>query len=122
MERAQDVFEQIGRFGCYFLCLIRADELQPDEIVRYYHESVKRGFMQPNCFVVNPVQIANLRSGQKYVSVTVADKPSPTARRIFAHVEGKHFIEVDPSGKIVYNPLSTFKCEGRVIRSYRLLS
>ena len=56
-NRIQDKLLEIGRYGCYFLCLLKVAECEGrrvEDIVSLYDAFTLDGLMKRNCFVVNP--------------------------------------------------------------------
>lgn len=122
MKDAQDIFLRLGRTGCYFLSLVRADARSPDEIVALYEKCLQSGFITEQCYVLDPVAVHNaafpfnrLRTVVKSMTLDAA------ACRVFGHYNSAHFAEVDKSGEIAYNPMPSVRCKKEDISSYRLL-
>lgn len=116
----QDVLYNIGNFGCYFLCLIKAERMTPTEIVEAYHLCVDHKLMALDCFVFDPVRIS--RHFVPEIPVTAVKKvvALEPGKRVFAN-DGVHFWELDPrSGTLSYNPLTGYKLKAPT--SYRVLN
>lgn len=121
MNNAQDIFLHLGKSGCYFLSIVRADLKSPTEVVDLYATALRTGIITAECYVNDPVRLHCLAFPTDPVSVVEKSPSLRPAKRYFAHIEGLHFVEVDQYGNIVYNPLTSFRTEGRKVSSYRLL-
>ena len=43
-EGIQKKLENIGKYGCYFLCLLKAAKWDENEIIKAYDEALKKGY------------------------------------------------------------------------------
>ena len=50
-EGIQKTLENIGKYGCGFLCLCHVMGVHEDDIVARYYEAVEKGFIDRECFV-----------------------------------------------------------------------
>jgi len=57
--------ETLRKEGCYFFCLmeiaclVKGDTLFDEAVEQVYHECVEKGWMEEDCFIVNPIEIIN---------------------------------------------------------------
>jgi len=68
MDR-QRVFEMLGKFGCYLLCLLKLAERILGKTLNaeiIYGEMLSRGFMDSECFLFRPDLILSALTGRKY--------------------------------------------------------
>jgi len=100
--------EAIEKYGCYYLCLCKYAELisamkfDISHITGYYNTLVKIGYMEADCFIVNPVAVLN-RLANKNTVKDVRKTFEPPLRDIYLKYLKKpghgHFVLVH-DGKI----------------------
>lgn len=56
----QKALENIGKEGCYFLCLLRAADVSESEIFGIYEECLEKGFIESDCYVNDPIAVLRL--------------------------------------------------------------
>lgn len=112
----QEHFLEIGRSGCYFLCLLEIANItetkQIDPLYRY-EQFLKLGYIKRNCFVQMPSQILEHLTGKKvsFRSEAADYKPIPDEFVIkrFALEQGNgaltHFVLYDDADTEIFNPL-----------------
>ena len=112
----QEHILEIGRSGCYFLCLIEIANIvthKEENPLYWYDEFLTLGYIKRNCFVEFPYQILE-RLTNKYVSFRseAADyKPIPDEFVIkrFVLKQGNgaltHFVLYDDADTEIFNPL-----------------
>jgi hypothetical protein len=68
-EARQRVMGTIGRYGCYFLSIVRAAEKitgQRIDAVQVYNDATLARWMDADCFVVQPDRILEMMTGRKW--------------------------------------------------------
>ena len=118
-DHEQSLLQLIGKEGCYLLCVKRIAELELRcgflDPVWVYTESVKRGWTQADCLLLDSAAILSWLTCQQWrKSKQGADyKLDPYARGwevlCYARKTGSslitHFVVGDRAGGILYNPL-----------------
>lgn len=56
MKDIQGAYEEIGKYGCYFLSLLKTAKKEEDAL-EYYFKYLESGWIDKECFVKNPVAI-----------------------------------------------------------------
>lgn len=59
-NNVQAKFLEIGRNGCYFLCLLKIAELKLNKslsVIDAYEKFLEKGYIKRNCFVLQPESI-----------------------------------------------------------------
>lgn len=71
LKGIQNKLEMIGKYGCYFLCLIHSfdEKATLDKIVEYYDLFIKNRWLTKDCEVLDAQGIANKLSGKKVAVV-----------------------------------------------------
>jgi len=111
--------------GCYFFCILAQAALQhgltidSDRAEDLFHEAISLGFVKPNCFVKNPVALANLAAGKKAYRNISRERPQAASvyiqrleKPMFAHFvlihNGQAWDPLDPKrpGAKGYEPCS----------------
>lgn len=122
--------ENLRKYGCYFFALLQwAEIVNPDItlkdtcIMKLFDECKEKGWIEDDCFVVNPVAVLN-HTARKVVATNVrkATKP-PTGGRFIVYMKKPsigHFVLSD-NGVIwdSWNPSAAN--QGFPIDSYRVL-
>lgn len=114
----QKEFENIGKYGCYLLCLLKLAGIEED-VLKYYRLFLKNNWIDEECYVKNPAAIMNCLTGYDY-SVSKSNKADNNARYMVLYwynprTKLHHFTlpNWDPLGN------STTRAQGE-IESYRL--
>ena len=94
--------EQIRKYGCYFLCLCKwaelatGKELTGESIIAMYHRLVRYGFMEHDCFMVNPVSALNELCGKPLARTVYKTTQTPANTDTFMIYQKKpdheHFV------------------------------
>ena len=126
-NRIQDKLLEIGRFGCYFLCLLKIAEvvtLEPSDIVAAYDEMLHEGFMKRNCFIVNPKGILEKLTDKFCIYKPIdtdynGGEYDFTIKRyslVYGGQKQTHFVLYDADGKELLDPApdSKIKANGKV--------
>lgn len=130
MEQAKAL--KIGKYGCYFLCIIKAAIMATGEkfdILDIYSEAIKRGCMNENCYIKDPAGLMQLLTGERYTISHMTDKYKAQKGEIEILNYGlqeigeylNHFCLVLDNGEI-YDPLgvSRVRSRGKIV-SKRIL-
>ena len=117
-NNVQAKFLEIGRNGCYFLCLLKIAELKlgkPLSAIDAYEDFLEKGYIKRNCFVLQP---KNILSDLCNTLVTFQWK-EPNYKpfigefviKRYAIKMGKgeltHFVLFDNEGNEIFNPATT---------------
>ena len=81
-NNVQAKFLEIGRNGCYFLCLLKIAELKLNKslsVIDAYEKFLEKGYIKRNCFVLQPKNILSDLCN-KYVSVEGAELQTVAGR------------------------------------------
>lgn len=121
----QSVCKALGASGCYFLSLLHLVDADLNALT-LYDLSVRKKYLDYDCFVENPAGILNLATGYKWtVRYENADyKTLPTEREILRFerktttVTYAHFVVGDGLGNVVYDPLG----DSETVKSGKLVS
>lgn len=126
----QVIAEQIGKYGCYFLSLIRAAEKiigRRIDAIAIYEDVVKRGWMGPDCFMNRPNEVLGILTGEKWhvqhQSRLYKPKDGEIAILRFERKDPSgsltHFVLAGPDGQVVeYDPYG----DSRTVREGELVS
>lgn len=124
----QKKLENMGKYACYFLCLLKSfDHL--DKILPCYDIFVGRGWMKEDCTIQDPVAIVEYLSGYKYTikKTTELDKNADIKIAYYHNKSTSyyHFVLVDSSGKVIFDSLGTVESPSNTVKngyveSYRL--
>lgn len=124
IENIQGKMEQIGKSGCYFLCLLWATNNLPNALP-LYDRFIDRNFIDKDCFIKDPVSILKDLTGKKYI-VFKSDvfKKADIAIACFYNKKTglRHFVVVDPKYNTVkYDSFGTSNTVANgTVESYRL--
>lgn len=95
--------EMINKYGCYFLCLIKWAELllknncidkthSEKEIIEYYNLFVEKGYMEKDCFILNPHLIIDyILYDVDEVSEIVLSKEKPNKDIFIAYLKKPNY-------------------------------
>lgn len=61
----QKINESIGKYGCYFLCLLHTVDSE-DDAIKLYKKYTKLGYMEDDCTILNPSAILAELQGRSY--------------------------------------------------------
>lgn len=114
----QEKLLEVGRNGCYFLCLLKIAEIKCNKsfsIIDAYEDFLAKGYIKRNCFVLQP---KNILSDLCNTLVTFQWKEPDYKPFIgefvikrYAIKMGKgeltHFVLFDYEGNEIFNPLTT---------------
>lgn len=114
----QEKLLEIGRSGCYFLCLLKIAEIKCNKsfsIIDTYEDFLTKSYIKRNCFVLNA---KNILSDLCNTFVTYRWEPSDykpffdefvIKRYAIKKGEGEltHFVLFDYEGNEIFNPLTT---------------
>ena len=122
----QKKLENIGKYGCYFLSILKAFN-RTEDFLELYDTYVSKGFMDSDCFIKNPVSIAkDLSIHNKWnVEKTTTFKQGDI---VIAYYYNKttglhHFVLFDNNNKLVWDPLGQSNTvKNGVIESYRVFT
>ena len=117
-NNVQAKFLEIGRNGCYFLCLLKIAELKLDKplsVIDAYEKFLEKGYIKRNCFVLQP---KNILSDLCNTIVTFQWKEQDYKPffgefviKRYAIKMGKgeltHFVLFDHEENEIFNPLTT---------------
>lgn len=121
----------IGRYGCYFLCLIKIAERKTGnsiDLLSAFEYSLKQGWITEDCFVNYPQCIIKHFTNINYVCVVkeldLSYKPKATDVLVGCYVYNKssHFVLLSSDKKLLWDPLgesNTYKL-GK-LDSYRVI-
>lgn len=123
----QAVYLNVGRSGCYFLCLLYAAGALP-YILDVYKEAVANGYMTRECYIADPQGLCDVIekwSGTAlcYVGYSGTRSAQPDEIIIAKYVRGSdtHFVVVGHGGELLYDPYgrSATRLYGK-LDSYRI--
>lgn len=122
----QKKLENIGKYGCYFLSILKAFDRTAD-FLELYDKYTSKGFMDADCFVKNPIGIVRDLSGYHKWNVekTTSFKLGSI---VIAYYYNKstglhHFVLFDNNNKLVWDPLGESNTvKNGVIESYRVFT
>lgn len=129
-EPRQVIMEQIGKYGCYFLSLIRAAEKlisRSIDAVAVYEDVTKRGWMGPDCFMHRPAEVLAYLVGGSWNAQHQSRlyKPKPGEITILRYerkdpsASWTHFVLAGEDGQTVeYDPYG----DSRTVREGELVS
>jgi hypothetical protein len=124
VENIQGKMENIGKSGCYFLCLLYVTNNLPNALP-LYDKFVDKCYMDKDCFIRDPLSIMRDLTGKKY-NVFKSEKFEKTADVRIAYFYNKttglhHFVVVDKYNTVQYDPLGASNTvKNGVVESYRL--
>lgn len=75
-EGIQKKLENIGKYGCYFLCLLKAAKWDENEIIKAYDEALKKGYIESDCYVCDPNGLAKFLFKIPLKVVKTNEKPN----------------------------------------------
>lgn len=109
----QKVALAIGKYGCYFSCLIKIAEkiaAKSIDIIDMFNQCKAKGWIDSECFVQNPDKILAFMTGKKiYVSKTNDTQYKSNDNEIvigcFKWNKYSHFVVLNSDKKIEYDPL-----------------
>ena len=61
----QNIYKNIGDYGCYFLSILQHFG-KVDKVLDYYNEYVAKGWMDYNCYIRDPVSILSDLTGKSW--------------------------------------------------------
>lgn len=114
-NNVQAKFLEIGRNGCYFLCLLKIAELtlgKPLSVIDAYEKFLEKGYIKRNCFVLQPKNILSDLCN-KYVAYQWKEpnyRPLPgefIVKRYAMKIEKgelTHFVLFDENDTEIFNP------------------
>jgi hypothetical protein len=115
-EPVQKLMKQLGATGCYFLSLIRSAELATSkslDAVLVYLECAKRGWIDAECYLINPSAIYEYLVGGTWTVRKETKGYTPVfgdvvilryERKGTMQTDG-HFVLGDYEKKIQYDPM-----------------
>ena len=65
MKDIQGAYEEIGKYGCYFLSLLKTANKEQNAL-EYYFKYLGNKWIDKECFVMNPTNILNDLHGRKF--------------------------------------------------------
>ena len=122
--------EKIGRWGCYFLSIIRAAEIEKCDffdVIKTYDILIQLLLMREDCFILNPAGIMTLLTGKQFrARHDKADYKPKDNEYLIQRYEletapmtiQSHFVLADKEGRVMYDPMGT----SRTVREGRLVS
>ena len=129
-EPRQRVMSTVGRYGCYFLSIVRAAEKITNsriDAVKIYCDATQAKFMDADCYVVQPDRVlemmTEIRWNVRHDSMTY--KPREEEVMIMRYevvrtgVTYSHFVLCSSDGSVEYDPYgnsSTVK-DGKAVSS-----
>ena len=129
-EPRQRVMSTVGRYGCYFLSIVRAAEKITNsriDAVKIYCDATQAKFMDADCYVVQPDRVLEMMTGirwnVRHDSMTY--KPREEEVMIMRYevvrtgVTYSHFVLCSSDGSVEYDPYgnsSTVK-DGKAVSS-----
>ena len=129
-EPRQRVMSTVGRYGCYFLSIVRAAEKIMNsriDAVKIYCDATQAKFMDADCYVVQPDRVLEMMTGirwnVRHDSMTY--KPREEEVMIMRYevvrtgVTYSHFVLYSSDGSVEYDPYgnsSTVK-DGKAVSS-----
>lgn len=66
-EGIQKALENIGKYGCGFLCVCKVMGVNENEILDKYYEAIEKGIMDEECYVKDWSKLANMLCPLWYV-------------------------------------------------------
>lgn len=122
----QSKLEKIGKYGCYFLSLLKAFNRTSD-FLELYDKYISKGFMDSDCYIKNPVGIVTDLSGYNKWNVeklTSFKKGDIVIAYYFNKNTGlHHFVLFDNDNKLVWDSLGRSNTvRNGVIESYRIFT
>jgi len=122
--------EALRKYGCYFFALLRWAEMEKvgpgftdEEVINKFDHCKDQGWIEDDCFVVNPVAILNYAAGQKVVSTIFKSVAAPQLKRFIVYLKKPsigHFVLSD-SGSIWDSWTPSAVSQNFPIDSYRVL-
>ena len=114
-EARQKVMGTLGRYGCYFLSIVRAAEKITGhriDAVQIYNDATMARWMDTDCFVVQPNRVLEMMTGQKWDirKDLKTYKPQSGEVMIMRYESQKtgilysHFVLCSADGSIEYDP------------------
>ena len=109
--------KQVNKYGCYFMCILwfankyRHIILDTTYITDFYHECVRHGHMDADCYIHKPDDL--FRNQQLYAVYTgkheSPDKPCARGQIEILRWEtpkgSPHFVAGDGAGHVTYDPM-----------------
>lgn len=71
----QKKLEMIGKYGCYFLCLLKATGYNEDDIVHFYDVFLNKGYIDEECTILKPSDILYDLTGRNFKCVKTTELP-----------------------------------------------
>lgn len=119
----QHELEMIGKYGCYLLSILH-HKGEEDNVLKYYRYFLKKGFIDEECYVKDPVSIMKYITGNNYNVIKTTTIPvnadivicyyyNPTTKL-------HHFVYKEKDGTI-WDPLGNSNTvKNGYIESYRV--
>ena len=122
----QKKLENIGKYGCYFLSLLKAFKRTAD-FLELYDKYTAKGWMDSDCYVKNPIDIVVDLSGYNKWNVektTTFKKGDIVIAYYFNKTTGlHHFVLFDNDNKLIWDSLGQSNTvRNGVIESYRVFT
>lgn len=128
MKEVSEIAANVYDSGCYMLSLLRAllgREPTLEEIVTNYKDFVKKGFMDKDCYMKQPLEIVKMLTGRNW-RMTKSDTLDKTADIIIGYwynpkTNYHHFVLMNKANKVVWDSLvDSNTVKNGKIESYRL--
>lgn len=114
-NNVQAKFLEIGRNGCYFLCLLKIAELtlgKPLSVIDAYEKFLEKGYIKRNCFVLQPKNIlsdlCNKFVAYQWKEANYRPLPDEFIIKRYAikldNQELTHFVLFDENDTEIFNP------------------
>jgi hypothetical protein len=105
-EPRQKIMEEIGKFGCYFLCLVRIAEEETGhriDAIPFYTIGQRLGYIVKECFINDPAKLLGLMTKKRWKVKKESPeyKAEPSEREVLHYVYRiGHFVlpDYDPYG------------------------
>ena len=130
IEARQRVMSTVGRYGCYFLSIVRAAEKITNsriDAVKIYCDATQAKFMDSDCFIVQPDRVLKMMTGIQWNVRHDSVKYKPLEEEVMimryevvrTGVTYSHFVLCSSDGLVEYDPYgnsSTVK-DGKAVSS-----
>ena len=115
IEARQRVMSAVGRYGCYFLSIVRAAEKITNsriDAVKIYCDATQAKFMDADCYVVQPDRVLEMMTGIRWNVRHDSVKYKPLEEEVMimryevtrTGVTYSHFVLCAHDGSVEYDP------------------
>jgi hypothetical protein len=124
MDGIQKKLEYIGKYGCYFFCLLKLGKME-NQYLYYYNLFLEKGWIDRECTVFKPWLILKELLGKTYnvEKTTTFDEKATFIIAYFYNPSTKlhHFVIIDKKKNVIYDSLGDSNTvKNGYIESYRL--